>query len=1003
MRKFYFLSTALLFCFINCFSQAGMLDPSFGDKGMVYTNTRDDVNKQDEHIRAIAIQHDGKIVAVGSGKPAGGSTQATILRYSANGTLDNSFDNDGMAFFFRTEFNAVAIQSDGKIVVAGSTRNLPNNNYRFSLLRFNTNGHPDNSFGFNGKVVTDFNSANAVAVSISIQSDGKIVAAGYSNTGTANKFAMARYNPDGSLDNTFDGDGRLTNNFNAVNSIALQTDGKIIAAGSANSGSYNVFSLIRLNQDGSPDNSFNGNGNITTVIGSYGSIINSVTLQSDGKIVAAGLSKTLNVNNNYINSFTIARYNTNGSLDNSFDNDGIVITSFNGSSGDVKTVAIQNDGKITAAGQSGLSFALVRYNSNGSNDNSFDGDGILVTTNNSVYNKLSGMALQPDGKIITAGSSESPATFYDDFALARLNNDGSFDNSFDGDGKVITNIGSSFDRPQALTVQNDGKIVAAGYGATVDLGHANRIALVRYNTDGTLDNSFDGDGKVTTQVSNWNTGEDVANAVAVLNDGKILVLATSYFTGGNEYDFTLLRYNPDGSLDNSFDGDGKLSINFGGLDYAECIAIQEDGKIVVAGNTENGNARDFILARFNSDGSFDNSFDGDGKLIMSLSPNADVLTSLKIQGDGKIVVGGFFYNVTNYDFFVARFNSNGSLDNSFDGDGIVKTDINSSADRLGSVSIQNDGKIVAIGGAGNNMAIVRYNVNGSLDNSFANNGKLLLGTPSQMYFSGDVQSDGKIVACGGTGDFIVARYNNDGSPDNSFDGDGKAVLGLWEGSYKHYHAMKLYGNRIYLLGDTYLVGNSDFILAAVFAAPPSAPSLLLVDFSGKLVNNDAVLNWNTKNESNMLEYVVERSVDGRNFVPVDYTNARNTAGTNYYAVTDYNVASLRSSVIYYRLKQKGLDGSFTYSRIVVLPVDKSLILFYPNPVINEANLVFTLNRQTKVLVRIIDNKGRIVQQQQLNLSAGNTSLSMDVTTLARGIYYLVLRGEGIDYTKKFVK
>jgi Secretion system C-terminal sorting domain len=192
----------------------------------------------------------------------------------------------------------------------------------------------------------------------------------------------------------------------------------------------------------------------------------------------------------------------------------------------------------------------------------------------------------------------------------------------------------------------------------------------------------------------------------------------------------------------------------------------------------------------------------------------------------------------------------------------------------------------------------------------------------------------------------------------------------------------------------------------VVAEPLAGPlPLQLLDFSGKLVNQNTLLNWKTENEVNTLEFIVERSTDGRNYTAIGSVASANSTGIHYYNFTDLSATSLGTSILYYRLKQKDMDGRFTYSRMVALPLDKSrnIVLFYPNPVINDANLTITVNRREKLQVKIIDNKGSIVKQQQWDVSAGSTSLSIDVQSLAKGMYYLEIKGETISFKKQFVK
>jgi len=231
-----------------------------------------------------------------------------------------------------------------------------------------------------------------------------------------------------------------------------------------------------------------------------------------------------------------------------------------------------------------------------------------------------------------------------------------------GDGIVTTPIGSGRDDDASVTVQADGKILVTGYSWN---GGSYAFALTRYNTDGSLDTSFDGDGKVTTVMGSC---DDYGNSVTVQADGKILVAGSSY--NGSNYDFTLIRYNADGSLDNSFDSDG-IVISTGvdsSNDSGTSVAVQADGKILLAGfigfNWNDGTF-DFAWTRYNADGSLDTSFDGDGIVTTAVGLN-DAAVSVTVQADGKILLAGSSSNGIDNDFAVVRYNADGSLDTSFD-------------------------------------------------------------------------------------------------------------------------------------------------------------------------------------------------------------------------------------------------------------------------------------------------------------------------------------------------
>ncbi len=389
---------------------------------------------------------------------------------------------------------------------------------------------------------------------------------------------------------------------------------------------------------------------------------------------------------------------TDGDLDMSFGGDGIVTTEV-GSSSDAKSVAIQNNGKIVAVGYSDNGsdndFALVRYDTDGSLDSTFSGDGKVTTPVGDDTDYAYSVAIQSDGKIIVAGASYSYKN--SDFALVRYNTNGSLDMTFDGNGKVITNLGG-YDSIYSVAIQRDSKIIAAGHK---DNGSNYNFALLRYDTNGSLDTTFDGDGKVITDLG----GSNGARSVAIQSDGKIIV--AGYRTDGSYSDFALLRYDANGSLDTTFNGNGIVIKDLGGSDHAMSVAIQNDGKIIVAGFTDDlsGNS-DFALVRCNANGSPDTTFGDDGIVVTDVDNSRDIGWSVAIQSNGKIIiVGGIDYgNAPN--FALVRYNTNGSLDTSFGDDGKAIGDVDNG--EACSVAIQNDGKIVAVGESNNDFTVVRY-------------------------------------------------------------------------------------------------------------------------------------------------------------------------------------------------------------------------------------------------------------------------------------------------------
>jgi uncharacterized delta-60 repeat protein len=364
---------------------------------------------------------------------------------------------------------------DGKVVVAGYSFNGSDND--FALVRYNTDGSLDTSFGTGGVVLTDFGSRDQ-AVALVLQPDGKFVAAGFSGS----DFALASYNPDGSLDTTFGSGGKVTTNLGSTIdqawALVLQADGKLVAAGTTGDGSTDSFGLARYNANGTLDTSFGSGGIVTTRFGSSQQRATALVLQPDGKLVAAG-----GVNFGGGNfDFALARYNPDGSLDATFGGTGKVMVDF-GNSGDdgAQALALQPDGKILAAGTvnwtsaPSAQFGLIRLNPDGSLDGTF-GSGGKVLTGVGGAAGFNSLLLQADGKII-AGGSRCLTRIDCDFALARYNSDGSLDATFGNGGIVITVWGGGEDYPNGLAMQSDGKIVAAG---VVNADTNSDIALVRY-------------------------------------------------------------------------------------------------------------------------------------------------------------------------------------------------------------------------------------------------------------------------------------------------------------------------------------------------------------------------------------------------------------------------------------------------------------------------------------------------------------------------------------------
>jgi len=413
-------------------------------------------------------------------------------------------------------------------------------------------GDLDPTFGVGGKVMTDFNHSTDWANAVAIQPDGKFVVVGTTykqNDFSDEDFAVARYNTDGTLDSSFGSGGKVHTDFPGLaavpSSVLLQPDAKILVVG----GAYPLFTflgnieMVRYNSNGNLDRSFGDNGIVTTVLDA-GSYANAVVQQSDGKIIVAGtLFVDVVIGDQSDTDFVLVRYNRNGSLDTTFGNGGVVSTDFFGREDDAFSVL-----------------------------------------------------LQPDGKIVAVGSANDPASYYD-FAAVRYLNNGTIDETFGNSGTVTTDFGDqNFDRARSAVLLPNGKIIAAGFAISQGGGVQN-FAVARYTKDGVLDNGFSNDGK--QQITFDNCCQS-ANQVLLQPDGKIITVGYAN-TEDSDSDFLLARLNPNGSLDSTFGVAGKVRTSFGDLNGgANGAALQQDGKIVAVGfqATFSNHWSEFALARY---------------------------------------------------------------------------------------------------------------------------------------------------------------------------------------------------------------------------------------------------------------------------------------------------------------------------------------------------------------------------------------------------------------------
>lgn len=604
----------------------------------------------------IKLDPDGFLFVAGTFTQVDGFSRNGVARLNADGSLDNIYFSPSSGA--DAAVLAVAVQPDGKVIVGGSFTHFAGE-ARSYITRLQRLGDLDTSFQAGATVSLD-----GTVCDIAVLPDGKIIIVGsFTHVGGVSRNRIARLNTDGTLDTSFDpGQGADA----TTETVVVQSDGKLLIGGYFTSiDSVSANFIARLNADGSRD---------TTFLGSTNSVVRTIALQTDGKIVIGGDF----TNTGGTDHDRIARLEANGKLDTSFDPG-------SGADASVYAVAVQADGKVLVGGD------FTTFNGN-SRDYliRLNDDGSLDSTHRYMFytganNSVQAMALQPDGKVVLAGSFTD--IINSGYArVARLHTDGTLDDGFDtgsGTGDVIL----------GLATQPDGKTVFWGDFTSFSGYGRNRIA--RLHLDGSMDVLF-----------NTSAGPNgIVQDAALLEDGKIVI-------GGNFTSVSttarngVARLNTNGSLDTSFvPGSGA-----NGSVYA--LAVQSDGKVLVGGDFTaiDGIVRTRI-ARLNADGSLDTGF-------YTANGANDSVRALVIQSDGKILVGGDFTTIGGLTRNrIARLNTDGSPDASFDpGSGADHT--------IYAIALQSDGKIL-VGGGFTTMdgtassCIARLETDGSLDSSFA--------------------------------------------------------------------------------------------------------------------------------------------------------------------------------------------------------------------------------------------------------------------------------------------
>jgi uncharacterized delta-60 repeat protein len=693
------------------FNVAGTLDTTFGVNG-AYSRHIDAY----AYGSAVDIQADGKIVVAGTmyDAPSGGFDIA-VLRLNANGTPDATFGTGGMVKLdFRQGFDAaraIVATAGGKILVAGTSASGPTGRNGFSIARLEADGRVDTTFGpARDGGLPLINVGNGDLAAMSVTSDAIWLGGTGSNRDASLSMTVVKLTPAGLLDTAFNGTGiAMTPSGNDLWGFAMAMDDTgIFVGGLANP----RFAVARFNLDGTLDAGFGLDGITVDPDVSFGGV-QALSIRTDGRIIAIGAMPEVPTNGRQ--DIARVRYTGHGGRDSTYGTAGKALTNLFDLSWDMRAVSMEADGRIVMAGSlydaHDSDFGVVRLLANGLPDYSFGGGGGVQSISfpggsDHVY----AMLKQADGMRVLAGSSGHNGTT--GFALARITPDLTPDYfGFGTDGRTTHTMGFGYAEILALAEAPDGKIVAAGYALASSTDYD--FAIARYSANGLLDPTFGSGGVVRTSLG---TGQDVANAVAVQPDGKIV--AAGYKRVGGLFDFAVVRYNLNGTQDASFGNLGVVVIPVGAsTDIARSLAILPDGKILVAGESfSNATSNDMAVVRLNANGSIDGTFGSAGVALVNFTGGADSATSMAVQPNGKIVLAGTAIadgpGGSQRAFALARLLPDGARDlafgSGFAAGGFATNDITSFPDTAYALALQRNGMIVSAGVVGAQWGVTRY-------------------------------------------------------------------------------------------------------------------------------------------------------------------------------------------------------------------------------------------------------------------------------------------------------
>lgn len=841
------------------FNADGSIDTGFATSGKYSLDITTAANATDRATCA-GVQSDGKIIVGGYTRTTSGNEDFAIIRLSTAGVLDTTFGTSGVAKVnFNTAGDRatdLAVLSDNSILICGNvfTDTIANGGKStYGIAKLTAAGVLDTTFGTGGKATLNVGANDDSVAGMDVQSDGKILIAGMSN----DKATVVRFTAAGGVDTTFGTNGVFSQHLGASTSDALfdvkfETGGKIVACGtSAPAGSLDV-AILRLTSAGALDTTFNTTGYFVNNLGSTSDTLRSLVIQADGKYLAGGFWTNGNLD------IAMVRTTSAGALDSTFGIGGIKKLSLAAGSDIITALFVGTDGKIFVAAEGAASTgqenfyaarflntvitgpvaptvqttaqANVTYAAADLGGDVTATGGATVTDRGIVWATSSGPTIVSGTKVgIGSGSGSFNATvsglpastliYVRAYATNSVNTSYGNEISFTtlvapaeisvlGNG---TGIPSGFTLPTTLNGTDFGSVLVTGASVarTFTITNTGAGAL---NLTGTPPVTLSGDTTqftVTAQPTTPVAATSGTTTFTITFDPSSVGAKTATVSIPNNdadespYTFAIGGTGsvpPPGTLDITLDGDGRLTTGMvpGYGEEAQAVQIQPDGKILVGGfgHVGTSNSMDFIVIRYNADGTLDTSWDMDGAggaaggiVTTDFDGGADGIHAMKLQPDGKVVVAGYAFSST-VQFALARYNSDGTLDTSFGTGGKVLTDLPGNINVAKALALQPDGKIVVAGPSGdglnNDGVVVRYNADGSLDEEFGTDGVAAAGFPNGgEYVAVAIQPvTGRILLVGSSPvnglnyDIIIDALTPAGVRDTSFGTEGNGNITL---------------------------------------------------------------------------------------------------------------------------------------------------------------------------------------------------------------------------------